>query len=131
MPESLDAFAEIAAIRDELEEHGHLIEAMLRSQPSLATDIYTAVAADPLLAEIVLTVDGKLTQSEIGDALRQRKVNGSSVGNISKKFDELHNDHHLITLVHQKKGKVYRRSRLAKVIGVERKLQRDTKRKKL
>jgi hypothetical protein len=131
MAESLDAYAEIAAIRDELEEHGHLLDALLRAQPLLSGQIYEDVASDPVLAEIMLRVDGTTSQGDIGQAIRAMGAKGASTGSISGKFDKLAKDLSVITLVHQRAGKVYRPTRLASVIGLTRRLERDTKRPRL
>ncbi|MCU1484944.1 MAG: hypothetical protein JWN67_1690 [Actinomycetia bacterium] len=131
MAESIETFSEIASIRDELEEQGNLIEALLRAQPQLREETLTKILDDSILGEILLLVDGKRSQNEIGELLRARRVKGASVGNLSNKFDKLAKDLHLIRLADRRaSGKIYTRSRLEKVLGVVRSLERLAKQKR-
>lgn len=124
MPESLDTFSEIANIRLELEEHTHLLVALLRANPTIESEILKTLDLDPVLVEILLLTNGVRTQGEIQKSLADAGVKGSSVGSISNKFDVLYQDLSLISPVRQTAGKVYRLSPLADRLKLVRTLEK-------
>jgi hypothetical protein len=124
MAETLDLFAEVAAMRDELEEQGTMIDALVRTSGSSFRDQVMAVMTDdPTLAEVYRLVDGQRTQAEILETLRSRGMKGASSRGISERMAKLH-DLDLIMLVDRRAGgaKVYRRTRLDRALGISRAL---------
>lgn len=125
MAESIDALSEIASIRLELEEHTHFLVALLKANPAIEEEIFEALRQDPVLAEILLLIDGLRTQGEIQKTLAGAGVKGSSVGSISNKFDRLFQDLSLISPVRQTAGKVYGLSPLAIRLKVVRRIEKE------
>ena len=126
MSESPDLYAEVAIIRDELEEQGTVIDALVRANDGGAfrAEVLAAMDNDPTLAEAHRLVDGSRSQAEILDLLRQRGLKGASARGISERMAKLQ-DLGLITLA-AKRGhaKVYRRTRLDRAYGISRALDR-------
>jgi hypothetical protein len=124
MGETLDLFAEVAAMRDELEEQGTMIDALVRaSGGSFRDQIMAAMTNDTTLAEVYRLVDGHRTQAEILRLLRGRGMKGASSRGISERMTKLqHLD--MIALVDRRAGgaKVYRRTRLDRALGISRAL---------
>jgi hypothetical protein len=122
MPESPDLFAEVALLRDEVEEQGEMIDSLVRaSGKELKAEILNAMKEDPALAQIFLLVDGRRTQGEIVKVLTDRKVKGASAAGVSLRMQRLHKDLYLVHLVRRVAGgNVYRRSRLDQALGISR-----------
>lgn len=127
VPETLDLFNEVALLRRELEEHGVMLQALLRTQGrSVAAELITELRKDPIASSILLKVDGERSQGDILASLKASKIRGTSAAAVSRKVDKLRNDYHLITLVRRTKaGNVYRRTLLDKVLGVSRALEQS------
>lgn len=124
MPETLDLFAEVAAMRDELEEQGTMIDALVRaSGGSFRDQVMAVMKNDPTLAEVYRLVDGYRTQGEILETLGARGMKGASSRGISERLTKLQ-DLDLIMLVDRRAGgaKVYRRTRLDRALGISRAL---------
>jgi hypothetical protein len=122
MPESPDLFAEVALLRDEVEDQGEMIDSLVRaSGKELKAEILNAMKEDPALAQIFLLVDGRRTQGEIVKVLTDRKVKGASAAGVSLRMQRLHKDLYLVHLVRRVAGgNVYRRSRLDQALGISR-----------
>lgn len=129
MAESLDLFAEVASLRDEIEDQGTVVDALLRaSAAELKKQVLEMFAADPALGKILLLVDGERSQKDIGDILVKEGEKGASAASVSRKLDTLAHDLHLVILDRRSgSGKVYRTTRVDKVLGISRQLQRAAK----
>jgi hypothetical protein len=123
MTESNELFNEVAQIRDELEDQGAMIDALVHiGGAALRTQILDDMEKDPALREIYLQVDGKRTQGEIVADLESRGLAKKSA--ISLKFEKLALDYGLIQHVRRARaGKIYRRTRLGKTLKIDRALE--------
>ena len=130
MPESPDLYAEVANLRDEIEEQGSVTDALLRaSAAELKQEVLEAFDKDPSLGKILQLVDGRRSPNEILEQLREQGEKGANKATISRKFDRLANDLHLIILDRRAStGNVYRRTRVDKVLGISRLLEKSAKR---
>lgn len=120
MAESLDAFAEISSIRAELEEHGAILSAIVRSNPELKESILEELKKDSVMKLVYQLVDGQRTQKEIISEVKLRGVNTTEM-TISRKIEKLREVIFLIHLVGTRNGSpVYARSRLGIVLNIPR-----------
>jgi hypothetical protein len=131
MAESDELFNEVAQMRDELEEQGAMIDALVHvSGKELRAQILTDMRKDDALREVYLLINGKRTQGEIATDLATRGVAQKSA--VSLKFEKLAKDYNLIQHVRRgKAGKIYRRTRLGTTLKIDRALEKasNTKRK--
>jgi Fic family protein len=123
MGESELLFSEVASMRDELEEQGAMINALVRATGKEGRDRLLAdFAGDPALKEIYLLIDGVRSQGQIVKALESKKLKGASRSAVSRKIDELFH-HGLIARVGQtREGVIYKKSRLDVALGITREL---------
>lgn len=123
MGESELLFSEVASMRDELEEQGAMINALVRATGKEGRDRLLAdFASDPALKEIYLLIDGVRSQGQIVKALESKKLKGASRSAVSRKIDELFH-HGLIARVGQtREGVIYKKSRLDVALGITREL---------
>jgi DNA-binding transcriptional ArsR family regulator len=129
MPESDELFVEIAAMRDELEEQGAMIDALVRaSGPELRSAILNEMDGDAVLREVFLLIDGSHSQSDIIEELSSRGMRGVSQANVSRKMDRLENELHLIIRTRRRSsGVVFKTTRLDRALGISRELKRTRK----
>ena len=127
MPESTDLFAEVANIRDELEEQGAMLDALVRSSGREAKELVLGeMRRDSGLGRILQLVDGNRSQGEIVLRLKEEGVKGTSPASVSRKLDRLAHELGLVILVRRvSSGNVYRKTRLDKVLGISRAVDRD------
>jgi hypothetical protein len=137
MPESLDAYAELRAMRARLEGIEHRQEMLVRAhRDEILDEIWRYVDKDEMLAEVYLLVDGKRTQQDIVAALRQ-KGQPASQPTVSRKLTKLSIELGLVEIGDRDAaGAVYAKSDLDRILHltprVERRLTdlRKTKGKK-
>lgn len=124
MAESDELFNEVAQLRDEVEEQGAMIGALVHiGGNELRNEILQDMEKDRALREVYLLVDGKRTQGEIAADLDTRGIAKKSA--VSLKFEKLAEDYGLIQHVRRAKaGKIYRRTRLAKTLKIDRRLDK-------
>jgi hypothetical protein len=124
MAESDELFNEVAQMRDELEEQGAMIDALVHvGGEKLRTQILDDMEKDVALREVYLGVNGSRTQQEIVQDLDSRGIAKKS--SVSLKFDRLANDYKLIQPVRRAKaGMIYKRTRLGKTLNIERALEK-------
>lgn len=124
MAESDELFNEVAQLRDEVEEQGAMIGALVHiGGNELRNEILKDMEKDRALREVYLLVDGKRTQGEIAADLDTRGIAKKSA--VSLKFEKLAEDYGLIQHVRRAKaGKIYRRTRLAKTLKIDRGLDK-------
>src|SRR6266496_3277745 len=124
MAESDELFNEVAQLRDEVEEQGAMIGALVHiGGNELRNEILQDMEKDRALREVYLLVDGKRTQGEIAADLDTRRIAKKSA--VSLKFEKLAEDYGLIQHVRRAKaGKIYRRTRLAKTLKIDRRLDK-------
>ncbi|MBA2740657.1 MAG: hypothetical protein H0U46_01435 [Actinobacteria bacterium] len=124
MAESDELFNEVAQLRDEVEEQGAMIGALVHiGGHELRNEILQDMDKDRALREVYLLVDGKRTQGEIAADLDTRGIAKKSA--VSLKFEKLAEDYGLIQHVRRAKaGKIYRRTRLAKTLKIDRRLDK-------
>lgn len=123
--ESKDLFAEIAKLRDEVDEQGLMLDALVRGN-GVGTALVDTLRGDPKATAVLLAVDGKRSQGEIVTYLKSRGVS-ISPATVSRKIDYLANDLGLIALSHhQASGKVYHRTRLDRALKVSRELEKTS-----
>jgi DNA-binding transcriptional ArsR family regulator len=125
MPESLDAYAELRAMRARLEGIEHRQEMLVRAHADeiLAT-VWEYIDADETLAEIYLLVDGKRTQKEIVAALDRKGITLDQ-SNVSRKLKKLMNDLGLVEVADRDaSGATLRKSDLDKILHLTPKVER-------
>lgn len=123
MAESDELFVEVAAVRDEIEEQGAMINALVRaSSPELKKTLLDAFEADPALREIYRLIDGKLSQGQIVTKLEPLKLKGASRSAVSNKIDELVHEGLIARVGRTKDGIIYKKSRLDAALGISRAL---------
>lgn len=129
MAESDELFNEVAQLRDEVEEQGAMIGALVHiGGNELRNEILQDMEKDRALREVYQLVDGKRTQGEIAADLDTRGIAKKSA--VSLKFEKLAEDYGLIQHVRRAKaGKIYRRTRLAKTLKIDRGLDKAKPRK--
>jgi predicted HTH transcriptional regulator len=125
MAESDELFTEVASIRDEIEEQGAMINALVRVSSKESRALLLAdFEKDPALREIYLLIDGERSQGQIVKALADKKVKGASRSAVSRKIEELFH-HGLISRIGQtKEGVIYKKTRLDVALGVTRELSK-------
>jgi hypothetical protein len=121
--ESDELFSEVGAMRDELEEQGAMLNALVRSSsPEMRTNLLDAFDADPGLREVFRLIDGQRSQGQIVEALKGSGIKGTSRSAVSRHIDELVFDGLVHRVGRKKEGIVYRRSRLDAALGISRAL---------
>jgi hypothetical protein len=127
MPETTDLFNEIAIMRDELEEQGAVLDALVRAGDT-ADRVLDALHKDSVAARVLLAVDGSRSQTEIVNLLKSEGVPGASPATVSRKLKALYEDYGLIAPSHRPgAGNVYHRSRLDRALHISRQLEREAK----
>lgn len=124
MTDNLEVFSEIRQIRDRLESIEQTQELLVRADlHRILALIWQEMDNEPILAHVYLAVDGVRTQSVIADNLRAKGIPGSEP-TVSRRLDKLR-ELGLVELIDQTKaGKVYRRTRVDRILGVARRLER-------
>ncbi|KAB1661928.1 hypothetical protein F8O07_08615 [Pseudoclavibacter sp. CFCC 13796] len=124
MAESLELLAEIAAMRNQLDDVSAMTAALLRANgEELSEAILDYLSKDEAARIIFLMCDGATTQATIVAGLGARKIKGGSAAQITRKLEKLAKDYHLIAPDHRRAGsKVYRRTQIATALSIERKL---------
>ena len=123
MSESEELFTEVGAMRDEIEEQGAMINALVRaSSPALRTSLLDAFEADAALREIYRLIDGERSQGQIVKALGPLKLKGASRSAVSTKIEELAHEGLIARVARTKDGVIYKKSRLDKALGISRAL---------
>jgi hypothetical protein len=122
--ESDELFTEVAAMRDEIEEQGAMINALVRaSSPELRKSLLDAFEADQALQEIYKLINGERSQGQIVAALAGRNLKGSSRTAVSNKIDLLVHEGLIARVGRTKDGIIYRKSRLDAALGISRELR--------
>lgn len=123
MGESDELFVEVAAVRDEIEEQGAMINALVRaSSPELKKTLLEAFEADPALREIYRLIDGNTSQGQIVTGLEPLRLKGASRSAVSKKIDLLVHEGLIARVGRTKDGIIYKKSRLDAALGISREL---------
>jgi hypothetical protein len=126
MPESLDAFAELRAMRARLEGIEHRQEILVRAHSDeILNKIWEYIDNDPLLGEVYLSIDGKRTQQGLIDALKEKGITTISQPTISRRLGKLMNELSLIEVVERTtEGASYRKTDLDKILHLTPKVER-------
>jgi hypothetical protein len=126
MPETQDLLAEVKRLRQEQEDQGEIIQALLRhSGREVRTEIMADLRKDDVAAEILLLVDGVRSQGDIVALLQTANLPGSSAMSVSRRFRHLSDDLHLISKRSRTaSGNVYGRTMFEKTMGVVKELER-------
>lgn len=123
MAESDELFTEVAAVRDEIEEQGAMINALVRaSSPELRKTLLDAFDADPALREIYRLIDGQTSQGQIVAKLATKRLKGTSRSAVSNKVDDLVHEGLIARVGRTRDGIVYKKSRLDAALGISRAL---------
>jgi hypothetical protein len=124
MAESDEIFNEVAQIRDELEEQGAMIDALVHVGGTLFRDeILADMEKDRALREVYRLVDGKRTQGEIAAELDSLSIAKKS--SVSLKFDKLAEEYKIIQLVRRTgAGKIYKKTRLGRTLKIGRAIEK-------
>jgi hypothetical protein len=125
MPESLDAYAELRAMRARLEGIEHRQEMLVRAHADeiLAT-VWEYIDNDEVLAEIYLAVDATLTQKQIVEVLNRKGIEINQ-SNVSRKLKKLMNDLGLVEVSDRDaSGAILRKSDLDRILHLTPKVER-------
>ncbi|MFL6090448.1 MAG: hypothetical protein ACJ71Z_09935 [Aeromicrobium sp.] len=123
MPETPDLFAEVAMLRDQVDDMNRSVSALTRRSGALQ-DILEEMQKDEVLAEVFLAVDGTRSQAEIVEVLKKGR-NKPSQTTVSRKLDKLVEDWDLIRPhTRSAKGIVLTQTSLARALKVERQLRK-------
>jgi DNA-binding transcriptional ArsR family regulator len=125
MPESLDAYAELRAMRARLEGIEHRQEMLVRAhRKEILAEIWRYIDADPLIGEVYLVVDGKRTQQAIVEVLNRNGVKVSQP-TVSRRLAKLMNELGLVEIVERDvSGIALRKSDLDKILHLSPKVER-------
>ncbi len=126
MSESLDAFAELRAMRARLEGIEHRQEILVRAHSDeILKKIWEYIDNDPLLGEVYLSIDGKRTQQGLIDALKEKGITTLSQPTISRRLGKLMNELSLIEVVERtSEGASYRKTDLEKILHLTPRVER-------
>ncbi len=123
MAESNELFSEVASLRDEIEEQGAMINALVRANGTeTRTTLLADFEKDVALREIYLLIDGQMSQGQIVRELGKRGVKGASRSAVSRKIDDLFHHGLISRIAHTRDGVVYKKSRLDAALGISRAL---------
>lgn len=125
MPESLDAYAELRAMRARLEGIEHRQEMLVRAHSDeILKAIWTYIDSDETLGEVFLLVDGKRTQQDIVTALKQKGISASQP-TVSRKLTKLNIELGLVEIGDRDAaGTVYMKSALDRILHMTSKVER-------
>lgn len=124
MLETDELFSEVGAIRDEIEEQGAMINALVRANSKeLKQALLDSFATDEALLEIYRRIDGIRTQKQIVDELKASKLKGASQAGVSRRIETLHGEGLIARVGRSKDGVVYKKSRLDAALGISRALK--------
>lgn len=124
MPETDELFGEVGAIRDEIEEQGAMINALVRANSKeLKETLLESFAADEALLEIYRRIDGTRTQKQILDGVKALKLKGASQAGVSRRIETLLGEGLIARVGRSKDGVVYKKSRLDAALGISRALK--------
>lgn len=117
MTESLDAFAELRAIRARLEGIEHRQEMLVRAQADeILEALWRYIDKDKTLGQVYLLVDGVRTQQDIVAGLQKSGVS-TSQPTVSRKLNTLLNEMGLVDIVDRTAaGTAYRKSELDRIL---------------
>ena len=126
MPETPETFDEIRRLRVQVDDIGAMTETLVRSQgKELEATMMDRFKKDPVLTAVFLLVDAKRSQSEIVEKVGRSSGKGGTNSTISRKIEILSEEMHLIELAdHKAKGKIYKRTKLDRILGISRKLEK-------
>jgi hypothetical protein len=116
MPETPNLFNEVAIMRDELEEQGSMLDALVRASGA-DKEMLGRLAKDKTAARVLLAVDGTSSQHQIAAQLKLGEAT------VSRALGRLANDYGLVAIAHRNAtGKIYHRTRLDRALHVSRRL---------
>jgi DNA-binding transcriptional ArsR family regulator len=125
MPESLDAYAELRAMRARLEGIEHRQEMLVRAhREEILAEILRYIDSDPAIGEVYLLVNGKRTQKEIVAEL-ERQGRALDQSTVSRKLKKLMNDLGLVEIVERDaSGAALRKSDVDRILNLTPKVER-------
>lgn len=125
MPESLDAFGELRAIRARVEGIEHRQEMLVRAHSDeILETVWQFIDADLTLAEVYLLVDGKRTQQDIIAELKKKGI-AASQPTVSRKLSKLNVELGLVEIGDRDAaGIVYVKSELDRILHLTPKVER-------
>jgi DNA-binding transcriptional ArsR family regulator len=125
MPESLDAFSELRAIRARVEGIEHRQEMLVRAHADeILEAVWRCIDADQSLAQVYLLVDGERTQQGIVAELQKRGL-ALSQPTVSRKLTKLNVELGLVEVGDRDAaGIVYVKSDLDRILHLTPKVER-------
>jgi DNA-binding transcriptional ArsR family regulator len=125
MPESLDAFSELRAIRARVEGIEHRQEMLVRAHADeILQAVWQYIDKDETLAEVYLLVDGKRTQNDILAALEANGI-AASQPTVSRKLTKLSTELGLVEIGDRDAaGIIYVKSELDRILHLTPKVER-------
>jgi Arginine repressor, DNA binding domain len=126
MPESPDLYAEVANLRDQIDDMSRTVSAIAR-RSGAKEEILDAMDKDQMLARVFLLIDGKRTQGDIVEELRKQGVSASQA-TVSRKLDVLIEDWDLVRKTSRNRtGTFYVKTSLARDLRIARALENKLK----
>ena len=125
MAESLDAFAEIRAIRARVEGIEHRQELIVRAhRDEILSAVWESFDRDFTLAEVYLSVDGKRNQQQNVDDLAVRGI-ATTQQNVSLKLKKLMIEMALVEVAGKEGGlTIYRKTEVDRIFHLSNKVER-------
>lgn len=112
-------------MRNQLDDVASMTAALLRANPGLTQEVVAYLRRDDAARKIYLLVDGVLSQGEILTRLKAVNVKGASLGGVSRRMEILTDEYHVLAPDHRTaKGKVYRKTEIARALHIDRELKK-------
>lgn len=125
MAETDDALSEMKKIRSELDQHGEMLDALVRYDPRVRDSILEEFKDDRVLSIVYLLINGLRTQQQIVEELKKLGIKGTSAPMVTRKITTLRRHMRVITPA-DKDGRswIYAHNRLGRALNLTRNIQR-------
>lgn len=123
MAETSDALSEMKKIRSELDQHGEMLDALIRYDPVIRDSILDEFKKDKVLSAVYLLIDGSRTQQQITDTMKTTQ--GASQPTVTRKIRELKDQMRVVTPI-AKDGKswIYAHNRLGRALSLTKNIRK-------
>ena len=123
MSETSDALSEIKKMRSELDQHGEMLDALIRYSPIIRDSILDEFKKDKVLSAVYLLIDGVRTQQQITDIMKITQ--GASQPTVTRKIKELKDQVRVITPIAKDSNSwIYVHNRLGRALSLTKKIRK-------
>ena len=123
MAETSDALSEIKKMRSELDQHGEMLDALIRYSPIIRDSILDEFKKDKVLSAVYLLIDGIRTQQQITDIMKITQ--GASQPTVTRKIKELKDQMRVITPIAKDSNSwIYAHNRLGRALSLTKKIRK-------